>query len=125
MASASEIKNGSYIIYDNEPYRVLSREVTVFGTHSHSKLRVTLQNLYTKTEKVINLAHQDRVEILDITRKSGSVISKNKDAYQIMDSVSFLTLDAEKIPSVQDEINIGDEITFVELPDGIKIIDRR
>lgn len=104
---------------------MVKKEVVAFGTHSHSKLKLTIQSLFTKTEKVINLGHQDRVDILEIIRKSGTVISKSQSAYQIMDSVSYMTLDAEKAPSMQEEINEGDEITFVELPEGIKIIEKR
>ena len=89
MSSASELKKGSYFIYNNEPVRVNRKEVIVYGTHSHSKLKLFIQGLNKKGEKSINLHHTDKVETVDITRKTGQVISKTNDKVQIMDNVSY------------------------------------
>ncbi|MAH02023.1 hypothetical protein CMO87_02220 [Candidatus Woesearchaeota archaeon] len=125
MSSASELKKGSYFIYNNEPVRVNRKEVIVYGTHSHSKLKLFIQGLNKKGEKSINLHHTDKVETVDITRKTGQVISKTNDKVQIMDNVSYETLDASAFEELHNELNEGDQVIFVDLNGDIQIIEKK
>jgi len=89
MSTASELKKGSYFIHNNEPVRVNRKEVVVYGTHSHSKLKLFIQGLNDKGERSINMHHTDRVDIVEIIKKVGQVISKSDERVQIMDNVSY------------------------------------
>ena len=73
MAIASELKRGSYFIYNNKPFQVIRKEIVVYGTHSHSKLKLFIKGLTEKGERSINMHHTDRVEILEIIKKIGQV----------------------------------------------------
>ena len=125
MSSASELKKGSYFIHGNEPVRVIRKEVVVYGTHSHSKLKIFIQGLTEKGERNINLHHTDKVEIVEIIRKTGQVISKTNENIQIMDNVSYETLDGTASNELHNELNEGDQVTFVDFNGNIKIIDKR
>ena len=125
MASASELKRGSYFIYGNKPVRVLRKEVVVYGTHSHSKLKLFIQGLHEKGDRSVNMHHTDKVEIMDIVRKVGQVISKSDDKVQIMDNISFETLDSTAPKEIFDELKEGDQVTFVDLNGNIQIIEKR
>jgi len=125
MASASELKKGSYFIHGNEPVRVIRKEVVVYGTHSHSKLKIFIQGLTEKGERNINLHHTDKVEIVEIIRKTGQVISKTNENIQIMDNVSYETLDGTASNELHNELNDGDQVTFVDFNGNIKIIEKR
>ena len=125
MATADDLQKGSYFIHNNEPVRVLRREVVAYGTHSHSKLKIFFQGLNDKGERSINLHHTDKVEIVNITRKTGQVISKAKDTIQVMDADSYETLDATAAKELFNEINEGDEVTFIDLNGVTQIIEKR
>jgi len=125
MPSASELKKGSYFIHDNKPVRVNRKEIVVYGTHSHSKLKLFIQGLTDKGEKSINLHHTDKVEIVDIIRKVGQVISKTNDKVQIMDNVSYETLDADASEELHNELSEGDLVTFVDFKGNAEIIEKR
>ena len=125
MASASELKKGSYFIHEGKPVRVNRKEVVVYGTHSHSKLKLFIQGLSEKGEKSINLHHTDKVEMIDIIRKTAQVISKTNDKVQIMDNVSYETLDANAPEDLFNEISEGNLVTFVDLNGKIEIIEKR
>jgi len=125
MASASELKKGDYFKHNNEMLRVIRKEVVVYGTHSHSKLKLFCQAMDKKGEKSINLHHTDKVEILDIIRKAAQVISKTPDKVQIMDKVSYETFDADIDEELLNNLNEGDEVTFINLEGNIKILDKR
>ena len=125
MPTASELERGNYFIYNNEPVRVLRREVIVVGTHSHSKLKFYIQGLREKGERTVTFQHSDRVEKIEIMRKQGQVISKSGNKVQLMDAVSYETLDSNLPQELADEVNEGDSVTFVDLNGKIEILDKR
>jgi translation initiation factor 5A len=125
MAEASELSAGMYILYRDEPLKVVRKEIVTFGTHCHSKLKIMTQGLQGKGEKVLTMAHTDKVEILDITRKGGTVLAKVGNKVQIMDSHSYETVDADADPNILAELNEGDEVTFVSYSGKTIILEKR
>ena len=96
-----------------------------FGTHSHSKLKIFYQPLNGGGEKTITLQHADKVEIVEIIRKLGQVISKGNNKVQIMDMVSYETLDATAPSEISNGLNEGDQVTFIDLKGDVKILEKR
>ena len=125
MAIASELEKGNYFIYNGEPVRVVRKEVVSVGTHSHTKLKFYIQGLRDKGERTAVFQHSDRVEKIDIMRKQGQIISKTGNKVQVMDSISYETLDSNLPPELISEINEGDYVTFVELSGKTEILDKR
>jgi translation elongation factor P/translation initiation factor 5A len=125
MSTASELKKGSYFIYNGELVRVIRKEVVAFGTHSHTKLKLFIKGLNEKGERTINLSHHDKVEIVDIVRKAGQVISKSGNKVQVMDTVSYETLDAEVPEELFKDLNEGNEVTFIDFKGNVQIIEKR
>ena len=125
MPTASELERGTYFIYNNEPVRVLRKELVAYGTHSHSKLKIYFQGLNEKSERTINFHHTDKVEIVDIVRKLGQVISKANNKIQVMDMVSYETFDANAPSDLFLELNEGDNVTFIELKGNFQVIEKR
>ena len=125
MPTATELERGNYFIYHNEPVRVLRREVIVVGTHSHSKLKFYIQGLREKGERTVTFQHSDRVEKMEIVRKQGQIISKSGNKVQLMDAVSYETLDSSLPQELADDVNEGDSVTFVDLNGKIEILDKR
>ncbi|MBI3035554.1 hypothetical protein HYY71_04480 [Candidatus Woesearchaeota archaeon] len=57
-------------------------------------------------------------------RKQGQVISKAGNKVQLMDNVSYETLDSN-LPAELSDISEGDTVTFVELNGNIQILEKR
>jgi len=125
MSLAAELERGNYFLVNNEPVRVLRKEVISVGTHSHTKLKFYVQGLYTKGEKIITLAHADKVDIVDISRKSGQIISKTGSKVQIMDTHSYETFDAGLSEDLLNEVKEGDEVTFIDYNGNVTVIEKR
>ena len=125
MTEAKELSRGSYILHNGEILRVIKKETVAYGTHSHSKTKLYLQGLTSRGEKSINLMHHDKVEELNIIRKSGQVVSKMTDKIQVMDSHSFETLDAGAEQELLAELNEGDQVTFIDHNGAATILEKR
>ena len=125
MSIAQELERGNYFIYNGEPVRVLRKEVIVVGTHSHSKLKIFFQGLREKGERTVTFQHSDRVERIDIIRKLGQVISKTKNKVQVMDMISYETLDGNAPAEILNNLNEGDNVTFIQLNGIVHILEKR
>ena len=125
MTEAKELKGGNYIKINNEILKVVRKEVVAYGTHSHSKTKLFVQGLFSKGEKSINLNHHDNVERVDVIRKEGQVISKLPDKVQIMDSVSYETVDADVDSELLSELNEGDTVTFINFEGKSSVLEKR
>lgn len=125
MPTASELEKGNHFFVNNEPVRVMRKEVVAFGTHSHSKLKIFYQPLEGGGEKTITLQHADRVETVEIIRKLGQVISKANGKVQVMDMVSYETLDATAPSEIFSDLNEGDQVTFIDLKGNVQILEKR
>ncbi len=124
MSTASELKKGSYFIHNGKIVEVLRREVIAYGTHSHSKLKIYFKGLAERGEKNVNLHHTDRVEIADITKKTAQVVSKTNGKAQIMDSMTYETLDASAPEELLSELEEGNEVAFIDFNGNIQIIEK-
>lgn len=125
MTDAKGLKQGNYIKLNNEIVKVVRKEVVACGTHSHSKTKLFVRGLYSKGEKSINLNHHDQVETVDVIRKQGQIISKMTDKVQIMDNVSYETIDADVEPELLEELNEGDNVTFINFEGKAIVLEKR
>ena len=121
---ASGLERGNFFEYKGEVLQVLRRSLVNCGTHSHTKLVFTVCDIYGKREREITMAHNDKVDMLDIIKKRANVISKSNGLVQIMDAQSYETLDGTADPEIMDTLNEGDEVTFIEYK-GIKVLGKK
>ncbi len=125
MTEAKELQRGTWVIHENRLFQVKRKELVAYGTHSHSKTKLFLQPLTGGGEKILTLMHHDKVETADIVKKTGQVISKLQNKVQIMDPVSYETLDAEVDEELVNNLNEGDEVIFIDYNGMIKVLEKR
>ena len=125
MSIASDLEKGNYFIYNGEPVKITRKEVVSVGTHSHTKLKFYIQGLRDKGERTAVFQHSDRVEKIEIMRKQGQIISKTANKVQLMDAVTYETLDSTLPQELAEEVNEGDTVTFIELNGKVEILDKR
>ena len=125
MKSVKELQNGDNIVYRDELYRILRKEVIAVGTHSHSKLRIEVQGVFSGVAEVVNFAPHSIVEDVEIIRKKGQVIAKQRESLQVMDMVSYETLNAAANEGLRQQLQEGDEVTFVEFKGAARVLEKR
>ena len=125
MASASDLEKGSYFLINDEPVCVTRKEVVAFGTHSHSKLKIFYKSVDGGGEKSATFMHGSKVEVLDIIRKVGQVISKSNDKVQIMDVKSYETFEAQVPAEIFDHIDENDGVIYIEFRGSYRILEKK
>ncbi|MFH0875663.1 MAG: hypothetical protein V1859_07030 [archaeon] len=125
MASASDLERGKFFEYKNELFQVVRKELVNCGTHSHTKLKLACTDLKGKKDKTLTLGHNDQVDLVEIMKKTGNIISKSETGVQVMDPFTYETLDANCDKELLETLNEGDEVVFVEYKNAVTVISKK
>jgi len=125
MGGVKQLRQGNHIMHKGFPHRVLKNQIVVTGTHSHTKNRLELQNIFTGQKDTVTLSPHFNVEEVDIIRKLGQIIAKSQNSVQIMDMNSFETLDAEVDDELKSQAEVGQSVTYVDFDSKIRLIEIR
>jgi translation elongation factor P/translation initiation factor 5A len=122
--AASNLERGKYFEHKGEILQVVRKSLVNCGTHSHTKLVFTVCDIYGKREREITMAHNDKVDMVDILKKKGTVISISEDKVQIMDPITYETLDASCEQDILETLKVEDEITYLDYK-GVKVLGKK
>ena len=100
-ADLGSVKEGSYIILDGEPCRVVSREHFKPGKHGSAKVRLVAISILTGSKKSYVAPAESRVDIPMIDKRSGQITSMTNGSVQVMDLATFEVFETPK-PSPQE-----------------------
>ena len=120
---AGDLERGKYFVHNGKIVKVVRKETVSVGTHSHSKLKLYIENLFGKGNKQLILEHSAKVDGADIIKKTGQIISKLGDKVQVMDSQSYETFDAELAENV--EVNEGEEVIFIDNQGQMIVLEKK
>ena len=105
-ADLGSVKEGSYIILDGEPCRVVSREHFKPGKHGSAKVRLVAISIFTGSKKSYVSPAESRVDIPMIDKRSGQITSVMDSAVQVMDLATFEVFETPKpTPEEMAELN--------------------
>jgi translation elongation factor P/translation initiation factor 5A len=121
----NQMKKGNYMLHKDEPVMIKEIGLVVYGTHSHAKMKLTVNGVFSSLNETFTLPLHHKVEDIEIIRKAAQLIAKSNEAVQIMDNVSYETFDAEVDRALMEELQEGDAVTFVEFGNKARIIEKR
>jgi len=98
-AELGSIKEGSNIVIDGEPCRVVEVEKSKTGKHGSAKVRVVAIGIFDGVKRNIVGPSDQRIEVPIIEKRSGQIVSVG-DEVSVMDKD---TLEIVEIPLPTDE----------------------
>ena len=109
-AELGSVKEGSYIIIDGEPCKVVSRDHFKPGKHGSAKIRLVAISLFTGAKKSYVSPAESRIDVPMIDKRSGQVTSIMDGTVQIMDLATFEVLETPK-PSAEEMAELNGPLT--------------
>lgn len=100
------VKEGSYVILDGEPCRVVELEKSKPGKHGSAKVRLVGISIFTGAKKSYVSPAESRIEVPIIDKRSGQVIAVLDNSVQVMDLQTFEVFEMPK-PSSEETAQIG------------------
>ncbi|MBE0522409.1 MAG: translation initiation factor IF-5A [Candidatus Methanoperedenaceae archaeon] len=121
QVEARSLKEGRYILIDDEPCVIKSMTHSKTGKHGSAKFRIEAIGLFDGTKRSYVTPVSDKVYVPLVERKTGQVISVSNEVAQIMDSTSYSTLEI-KIPSeLKNVVEVGKDISYITAMGQIKL----
>ncbi len=120
-----ELKEGSYVVIDNEPCRVVEISKSKSGKHGSAKARVVAVGIFDGGKRTLSLPVDAQIEVPIIEKFTAQVLSISNDTIQLMDMRDYKTIETS-MKYVEDEakgrLAPGVEIEVWQILDKYKIM---
>ena len=93
IIDANQVKTGTNIIVDGVPCAVKKIDISKTGKHGHAKCRIEAVPIIGGNKKVFVVPGHDRLEVPNVDKRKGQVLSKANGKVSLMDLESFETLE--------------------------------
>ncbi|MEN3006963.1 MAG: translation initiation factor IF-5A [Candidatus Methanosuratincola petrocarbonis] len=90
------LKEGSFVVIDGVPCRVVSMEKSKTGKHGSAKGRVVAVGIFDGIKRNIVAPADQRVDVPIVEKRAAQVISIMPDSVQLMDLENFETFEVKK-----------------------------
>ena len=125
LISAVQARPGTAILVDGLPCIVKSNDISKTGKHGHAKCRIeAISVLADGKKKVFVTGGHERLECPMILKNKGQVLSIAESTANVMDLVSFETLEIAVPEDLKEELKEGDQVEYWDA-EGNKIIKRK
>ncbi len=123
-AELGDLKEGSFIVIDGEPCRIVEMSKAKTGKHGSAKAHVVAIGIFSGTKKTLVAPVSQRVEVPVIDKRTAQVIAITGDTLQLMDLETFETFEVEmpKEEDVRSKIETGAEVEYWEVMGRRKIM---
>jgi len=109
------LKEGRYIIIDNEPCKITSTKHSAPGKHGHGKVRLEAVGVFDDKKRIIVKPSDAKVEVPIIEKKSAQVLSIKSDIAQVMDLDSYETFDIKIEDELKGKVTDGAQVLYWEV----------
>jgi translation initiation factor 5A len=118
------VKEGSYILIDGEPSRIVEYDKSKPGKHGAAKARVVGIGVFDNVKRSLVSPVSANVEVPLIEKKSGQIVSLSPTNAQLMDLETFETFDVS-LPTdeeIRAKISPGVEVEYWKVLGRTKIV---
>jgi len=113
QAEIKELKEGKYVIVDDEPCTIKSITKSKPGKHGSAKARIDVIGLFDKQKRSIIGPVSDKVYVPIVERKNAQVLSIAGDVVQLMDMGDFSTFEMTIPDEYKERIIEGEEVSYL------------
>ena len=123
IINATEIRVGTNILMEGEPYTVKKIDISKTGKHGHSKARIEAASILGSNKKVFVVPGHERFEVPLVDKRKGQVLSKD-DKVSVMDLTNFETMEIDCPEEIKSELEEHSNVEYWDI-EGRKIIKRK
>jgi translation initiation factor 5A len=109
-----KLKEGRYMVIEDEPCRIVGISISKPGKHGAAKSRIEAVGIFDGVKRSVVQPVSARAYVPIVERKSGQVITITGNVIQMMDMKDFQTIeiptDADKLAGIE----VGKEIMYIE-----------
>ncbi|MDI9642543.1 MAG: translation initiation factor IF-5A [Archaeoglobaceae archaeon] len=114
QAEVRQLREGGYVVIDEEPCEIISISVSKPGKHGAAKARIDAIGIFDSQKRSIVEPVTAKIYIPMVERKRAQVLSIAKDNAQLMDLSTFETFELPIPDDLKEKISAGKEVIYIE-----------
>ena len=108
-----KIKEGRYIVIEDEPCRVVGIATSKPGKHGSAKARVDAIGIFDNQKRSIVSPVTTKIYVPTVERRTGQVLSIGDTTVQLMDMGTYQTVDVPITEDQKSKIEEGKEVPYL------------
>lgn len=121
QVTVKELKEGRYVVIDDEPCIIKSISKSKPGKHGSAKARIDAIGIFDGQKRSIVSSVSSKIYTPVVERKSAQVLSFDGSVAQLMDMDDYSTFELPVPEEYKDKVNEGEEITYITAMGNQKI----
>ena len=114
VVEVRELREGRYMVVDDQPCKILSITTSKPGKHGAAKARIDVVGIFDNVKRSFVGPVTERVQVPLIDKRNGQVLNFHGDQVQLMDLETFEQFDLPVPEEVRSTIQAGKEIVYYE-----------
>ena len=114
QTEVGKLKEGRYVLIEEEPCKILSIATSKPGKHGAAKSRIDAMGIFDGVKRSIVQPVSAKTYVPMVERKNAQVISLAGNTVQLMDLSDFENFELTVSDEVLEKIAVGSEITYIE-----------
>ncbi len=107
------LKEGRYVLIDDEPCVIKSMTHSKTGKHGSAKSRIDAIGIFDGTKRSIIAPVTEKIYVPIVDRKNGQVLSVSGDVAQVMDNSDYSTLEIKIPEELKGKVEAGKDISYL------------
>ncbi|MCL4324011.1 MAG: translation initiation factor IF-5A [Candidatus Thermoplasmatota archaeon] len=113
QAEVRELKEGRYVMVDNEPCKILSIQTSKPGKHGEAKARIDVVGIFDGAKRSVVYPVKHKVQVPIINKRTAQVLSLGEGEVQLMDMETYETFTMPIQESHREKVRPGQEIPYI------------
>jgi len=113
QAEIRELKEGRFVLIDEEPCKIDSIEKSKPGKHGASKARIEARSIFTNAKRTLLGTVSDKVWVPVVDRRQAQLLSFHGGHAQLMDKETFETFEMDVPEEFQEGLVAGADVSYI------------
>lgn len=121
QTEVGKLKEGRYVVIDEEPCTILSITHSKPGKHGSAKARIDAIGIFDGQKRSIVSPVDAKIYVPIVERKRAQVLSISGDIAQLMDLDDYSTFELKLAPEDKVKIKVGEEVPYLTAMGKVKL----
>jgi translation initiation factor 5A len=113
QAEVRELKEGRYVVVDEEPCKILSIQMSKPGKHGEAKARIDAVGLFDEKKRSIVHPVTHKVQVPMIDKRKAQILAIAGKEVQLMDLENFENFSLAITEEFQGQLHPGEEVMYM------------
>lgn len=114
MTEVGKLKEGRFVIIDDEPCRIVGYTTSAPGKHGHAKAKIDAIGVFDGQKRTVVRPTSAKIEVPTIERGSAQVLAMMANNAQLMDLATYETFELPIPMSLRGEVREGIEVEYIQ-----------